>query len=170
MTVLKFNLGCVNPLGLTTKVMSKGVLYKLRSRHPTIDGVGLLKDEANVDWLVFIQISIKPYKLHSSKISKIFQQPKSEQATSQELKKETKTLYAYYKKLAGIPSSDKINVILIYISPEEICDQNKTTLILPDLCQEVSDLQKELKEKINSMYVGIMSRNSEFYPKLIEQQ
>ena len=47
------------------KSLRAGVLYDLRSRHPTIDGVGLLYEENTmVPCLVFIKISLSVYDLN----------------------------------------------------------------------------------------------------------
>ena len=45
--------------------MTMNTLYRLRSTHLVIDAVGLLKNEIGEAWLVFVQISKKPYGRHS---------------------------------------------------------------------------------------------------------
>lgn len=54
--------GCMSDV----KELDIGVLYALRSKYPTIDGVGLLNQKyQNYPWLVFAQVSLQDYSKHS---------------------------------------------------------------------------------------------------------
>jgi len=52
--------------------MDKSVLYKLRYKHPVIEGIGVLQHERCVWWLVFKQISLSPYSNHHTKLIDLF--------------------------------------------------------------------------------------------------
>ena len=95
---LKFSVVHVERLMPDIKQLQTGVLYELRSHHPTIDAVGLLNSDKNDSWLVFIQISVSKYEDHKSKMSSIF-----DVSNSMELRDSPqRTLYTYYRSLAGI--------------------------------------------------------------------
>ena len=136
------------------KSLRGGVLYDLRSRHPTIDGVGLLNEEKTlIPWLVFIQISLSAYDEHHSKLSDLLTLPSKK---PKELKGPCqRTLYSYYKQLAG---TEVKNVIFVYISPEEM-DSDGSNDILPNL-------HKSLSKTKNNMHFGILSQKSYFHPAI----
>ena len=147
-----------NVMSSCVKKLQRGVLYDLRSRHPTIDGVGLLYEEVTlIPWLVFIQISLSRYDEHRSKLSDLLSLPKEE---PKELKgSRQKTLYSYYKRLGG----DEVEkVMFLYVSPEEMDCNNSP--ILPSLHKYLT------KAKNNQMHFGILSGKSKFMSFLQEQK
>ena len=83
--------------------MRKNELYELRVMHPTIDGVGLLREEGSCeDWLVFIQVSLSHYSRHCSKLPDIFKNKYSTKSMPLELKNSKKGTSFFYRRLAGI--------------------------------------------------------------------
>ena len=136
------------------KELDIGVLYALRSSHPTIDGVGLLNQKDQDDlWLVFVQVSLEDYSKHS-KISGLFSKP---QRSKPELSKKLPTYFSYYMSLAV----NCKKIILIYVS----CQNSKTTL---DQLQKVyGKISVKDKERI---YIGAVSENSAFYKQYIFTQ
>ena len=100
-----------------------GVLYELRPFHPTIDSVGVLKEETSQKkWLLFLQISLLSYTKHGSKLSDALITPKSK---PKELKESsTNTLLEYYTSLANI---HKLRILLAYLSTQEVFEPTRAS-------------------------------------------
>ena len=84
---LSFNILRVErPEGRLT-TMHTNMLYELRVFHPTIDGVGYLKEEGSgQEWLVFIQVSLSKYSHHRSKLTDLFTNKTSMKCMPMEMK------------------------------------------------------------------------------------
>ena len=76
------------------KTISRNTLYHLRSDHPIVDGVGILSNEINEDWLVFIQISIKQYQNHNANLETLFAEKRGEKGYK-ELPKNDSALFIF---------------------------------------------------------------------------
>ena len=68
----------INCLGNTKffAVLERGVLYELRASNPTVDGVTLLKDDREIYWLVFMQVSLQAHEQHRD-LCNLFHKPLS---------------------------------------------------------------------------------------------
>ena len=133
-----------------------GFLYELRARHPILDYVGCLQDIRKEYYLVFVQVSLKKYNDHSE-MSNVFLRPKNKRATPDELKDSKQTnLYSFYLNLAK--SYHPLNIIFLYVSPEETNSVN----ILPKLKAKI----KEAKVK-ETIRVGVLTNTSDFYSNML---
>ena len=134
-------------------LMHQGILYALRSGHPVIDGVGFFV-QRDVKWLVFIQVSLSDYNKHDKKLSSLFQRPKTKhaKAMSQEIQKTSLSYFTYYKRLVN---DDKLNVLLVYVSPQNSAEAMKQ--LEKDVWSNVPSQHKQ------NSYVGIISQKSDFY-------
>ena len=133
--------------GIKLERLTKGVIYQLRFGHPVIDGVGLLQDENEKCYLVFIQASISHYRDHKAKVHDLFKNK-----TSLPELQHHDTLFNHYKSIAK-KSYSKFhcnNTIYVYISPKTLHD---------DL--EEKDRLKLLKKHSNDQIkVGIMYKSA----------
>ena len=144
--------------------LNRGDLYELWYQHAVIDFVGCLKHSDNDLYaLVMIQLSLQKYTVHK-KLSELFTQPPPKSHVPECMEKTGLTLFSYYLQLANLHKEKEIEVIFIYISPEE---QNISEL----LCQLQDDLKgygnklpKLLKLRV---CVGTLHRESEFYPNMV---
>ena len=86
------------------RTMHKNTLYELRVLHPTIDGVGYLKEQgSDQEWLVFIQVFLSKYARHYSKLTDLFTNKHSMKSMAVEMKyTKKKTLFGFYRSLANI--------------------------------------------------------------------
>ena len=160
------------PAGAPLTKMVKGVLYHLRMKHPVIDAVGLLTDARNTDWLVMLQISLAPYRKHSSKAQNLFEKVKAPELTC------THTagcsILTYYRMLAadtiasgsGGASTEagsgnsstqhSPSTMYIYISPENVGSPE--------------DLKESgISAKTKELYLGVVLKNSDTH-YFIERQ
>ena len=80
---------------ITVPKLCKSILYQLRFGHPVVDAVGLLPDQHNKYFLVFIQVFLSKYSDHKSKVHDIFKY----KTNSSELL-DHKNFFDYYKSLA----------------------------------------------------------------------
>lgn len=88
----------------------------LINRHQAIDGV-CVASIGEIKYLLLLQVSLSPYKVHVSKgndIRKLI--PSIEGGTDTQ-----KTIAEYYQHLSGDIPSDQ--VIYVYVSPEETSPQ-----------------------------------------------
>ena len=140
-------------------------LYELRSHHPIVDSVGRLQNTEKNNWLVFIQVSIQAYEDHTNmcdmfhKPPDMFHKPPSKRHVPQELKgvKGNMSLHSFYRTLFNIKYEEKENVMLLYVSPEEIAEKSK--IILPTLQQSI----KELRFINQKLHVAVLSTSSTFF-------
>ena len=153
--LLVSSVGCLQYCGSS---LSVNALYEMSSRYPLLDFVGYLTDNSGVRWLVFLQLSLKPYDKHVS-ISGIF---KKQKYTPKEINNSPfYTLYSYYRNLGGIKEADSsAKVILGYISPQELEFEDR---ILPDLQDEIKQVRKN-----QEMHVAIVQQNSGFYSTILQ--
>ena len=127
----------------------KSVLFQLRFGHPVIDGVGLLFDQQNKCFLVFIQVSLSTYSDHKSKVYDLFKY----KSNSPELKKHP-NLFEYYQSLAktAYPKFNRKNCLYIYISPMNAWDESDKPIL--------ELLQKHAGSMVK---VGVMYKSSHLY-------
>ena len=127
----------------------KSVLFQLRFGHPVIDGVGLLPDQQNKYFLLFIQVSLSKYSDHKSKVNDLFKY----KSNSPELSKHP-NLFEYYQSLAKIahPKFNRKNCLYIYISPMNAQDESDEHVL--KLLQKHAD---------GMVKVGVMYKSSHLY-------
>ena len=101
----------------------KSVLFQLRFGHSVIDGVGLLPDQQNKYFLLFIQVK---YSDHKSKVNDLFKY----KLNSPELSKHP-NLFKYNQSLAKIAHSkfNRKKCLYIYISPMNAQDEHVLKLL-----------------------------------------
>jgi len=89
------------PGGTLLRELKKGCLYHLRSHHPVIDYATLLTDAVDTNkqqhWLLLVQVSLSPYKVHKSKAGVLWNKVSGPEAREN---KEAKTWLQYYQDLA----------------------------------------------------------------------
>jgi len=131
----------------------EGVIYELYNCHPAIDFVGYIPSKSGSKYLVFIQISLSSYVNHESKFEHILTTvPKKELLKPTDVQVNLLTYYSS-RSTCHHSSSEKVNVLLLYVSPKE-----KTSLI--------ERLQHRLRSTYNqyshsfNFYVGVVSTNS----------
>ena len=84
----------------------------------------------------------------------LFHKPPSIKNTPTELiNKQNISLYSYYRRLCGIKYWEKVNVMLLYVSPSKINYENPTN-VLSSLQESI----KKLKNINQEIYVVILSR------------
>lgn len=86
------------------KVLKLGILYHLRYTYPVIDMVGYLKVEDSPS-LVFIQISLQQYSLHSTKLENL-SDPAAED--------NQKAILQYYQSKV---CPDTVSLYYVYVCP-----------------------------------------------------
>ena len=148
-----------------------GVLYRLRSSHPVIDGVGLLPAGWPGEyWLVFVQISMETYAQHGSKLSNMFDDKKDQKGYKElatdnlsSIGPSTTTdlplsLFDYYQELVSrseVINFSKQNTIYFYASMRTYFSSDIKVFRAiqehsQDLCQ-----------------IGLLSQDSELYKSFI---
>jgi len=119
----------------------------------------ILKIKNEQYWVVFIQVSLQTYYDHKKKLTDMFHKPPSLKSTPIELKKKRNiSLYTYYRRSFCIKYENKVNVILLYVSPMEMGDRGQKET-LPMLQESIKSL-KHVKQVI---HVGILSNASSFF-------
>ena len=129
--------------------LEKNVLYELKRAHPIVDCVGHLTDDGNIEWLVFVQISLQPYKDHPKKLSKMFN------CNSGNPVNKSWSLYTHYRHAYDIDyRSSSIRALLLYVSPSQ---------------SEVTALMKESIQRVNihqPLRVGVYQVGSPYYEEM----
>ena len=136
------------------KTISRNTLYHLRSNHPIVDGVGILSNEINEDWLVFIQISIKQYQNHNANLETLFAEKRGEKGYK-ELPKNDSALFIfnYYQNLSGF--TDESRVLYLYASMSTYCDGDHQVF------------NKMLAHAQGRCQVGLLSTTATLYKKFV---
>ena len=129
-----------------------GVIYELKRAHPIIDFAAHLTDNDNVNWLVFIQISLQTYSQHGSKLGDMFKR------TSENTTNKSWSMYTHFRHLYSVGySDDKTKVLLLYISPKDT-----------DLEKIKSSVGKlNVNQKV---YVGVLTDQASFYKEMKDFQ
>ena len=112
------------------KELKEGIIYQLRPLHPVIDAVAYVHDknvrEKNKDdkkeaWLLLIQVSLSSYSSHKSKADDLLKTP-----TGCERSRDCSNWIQYYRDCITAKGTD-INVMYVYISPEEYITEGKVS-------------------------------------------
>ena len=121
-----------------------GCLVHLREKHPVIDAVGRLKDQAGKEWLLLIQVSLSAYSEHKSKAGDLQKQitfPESNVSASANC-----TWLQYYRDLC---CADQ-DCMYVYISPKEV-DANPAKVLA----------EAGIHSRTKDLYLGLVVKDSD---------
>ena len=137
------------------KSISRNTLYHLRSEHPIIDGMGLLKNEIGEDWLVFIQVSLKQYEKHDTNLNTLLTNKKGKKVY-RELKNDDSpsTIFDYYQQLSGLEDGDS-HILYLYVSTCTYFNGDKMIF------------EKMLSHSQGKCWVGLLSSETTLYKEFI---
>lgn len=100
--------------------LTTGRMYHLHRYHPAIDGVGVLKTDST-KYLVLLQVSLSPYRSHSSKHQDI---------VAKKVPSIEKSIISYYRELGEIPED---RVIYVYVSLNQLHEESSSLDIFASL-------------------------------------
>ena len=133
-------------------------LYRVRINHPVIDAVGILSNEVGDKWLVFVQISKRPYERHSADLRCLFANKKGVDGYEELNDGTSSTLFDYYCGLARDLGIDSSCILYLYVSTSTYYDDNIKVF-------------KKMKEHAESKCnVGLLTKLSDMYCAFIKYQ